>query len=98
MERQKGRGQTVSIKMERSSAHATMKRPLLKINIKPTFLTGLSIELHSIGSGIEIRYRSVVTFNTKLTMRRSGETAGWQTSGRIWIVSKVHASMALVEP
>lgn len=97
VERPEGRGRTVSIRTERRIAHATMKRPLLNINIKPIFLNGLSIELQSIGSGIEMRYRSVVTFITRLTMRRSGELAGWQTSRRVWVVSEVKPVMAFLE-
>lgn len=71
---------TVSISIERIIAHAMTKRPLLKIIIKPIFFNGLSIDPQSIGSGIEMRYRSVVTFITRLMMITNCETAGWQKS------------------
>lgn len=71
------------MRTERISAYATTKRPALKMSIKPSFLNGFIIELQSIGSGIEMRYKSVVAFTTRLTLRRSCEMAGWQRSRQI---------------
>jgi hypothetical protein len=35
---------------------------------------------HSIGMGIDIRYRSVITFSTTVTYKSILEMAGWQKS------------------
>jgi len=58
---------TVTMTTQRTTAHMMTSRPPLKTIIKPTFFRGFSVELHSMGSGMDRRYRSVRTLQPRLT-------------------------------
>lgn len=62
-------------------AQMTTKSPLLKSTIRPAFLAGFRVECQSIGTGIDIRYKSVATLHDRKVQMTWFETAGWHTSG-----------------
>lgn len=64
------------MRAQRRIAHATTNRPPLKRMIKPIFFTGFKLDCQSMGTGMEIRYRSVMTFMERYTQMTSFDTAG----------------------
>jgi hypothetical protein len=56
---------TVTIRTHRKVAQAMTRNPPPNRIIKPTFLTGLRLDIQSMGSGIERRYKSVMTLKAK---------------------------------
>jgi hypothetical protein len=57
-------------------AQAMTRNPPPNRIIRPTFLAGLRLDIQSMGSGIDSRYRSVMTLNAKYTQTTCPETAG----------------------
>jgi hypothetical protein len=55
----------VTMRTHRKVAQAMTRNPPPNRIIKPTFLAGLRLDIQSMGSGIDSRYRSVMTLNAK---------------------------------
>lgn len=55
------KGLTVTIRTHRNVAEAMTRIPPPNKTIKPNFFQGLRLDCHSIGSGIDSRYMSVIT-------------------------------------
>jgi hypothetical protein len=67
---------TVMMRTHRRVAQAMTRTPPPNKTIKPAFLRGLRVAAQSIGSGIDNKYKSVITLNARYTQTTCAETAG----------------------
>ena len=71
---------SVRMRTQRKIPAVVTKIPPEKRRMSPAFFAGLRDALHSIGIGMLMRYRSVMTFKTTVTKISILEMAGWQWS------------------
>lgn len=73
-------------------AAAVTKRPQQNTLTRATRFRHVTLAVNSRGIGIEMRYRSVLTFMARKVQTMAGDTAGWQYPG--W-VSVLQPSLTL---
>jgi hypothetical protein len=71
---------TVTIRTQRRVAQMITKIPPLNRKINPAFFAGFRLECQSMGTGIDIKYKSVATLQDRKVQMTWLDTAGWHTS------------------